>query len=95
MKHKIRNGLLLSCKVATELVEKKAAVGLNPWEALRLRLHLRICRGCTNYEQSSELMEKWLHQAHQPEESASGAEPANKLTDGERQMLIDFLKRQG
>lgn len=95
MKYKLVNLLTLSCKTATALIEKRAAVGLNPWEALRLRLHLRICRACVDYEQSSAQMEKWLHQAHQPEGPTSHAEPTEKLTDSERQALVDFLKRQG
>lgn len=93
MKYSWTNLLTLNCKTATALVEKRAAVGLNLWEALRLRLHLRICRACVDYEQSSALMEKWLHQAHQPEGPASRTEPTEKLTDNERQALLDFLKR--
>jgi hypothetical protein len=58
---KIMNWLMLSCKMATELMEKQSLVGLSAKERFRLRLHTSMCDGCTAYQKQSMLIDKMLH----------------------------------
>ena len=48
--------LMLSCKKATELVEKKHTFGLNRVEGFRLWLHLKMCDACHAYAQQTILI---------------------------------------
>jgi hypothetical protein len=52
--------LFLSCKRATELVEKKATFSLSPIEAIQLRMHLGMCDACALYQKYSQKMDKIL-----------------------------------
>lgn len=52
---------MLSCKKATELMEKQSLVGLSAREKFRLRLHTSMCDGCTAYQKQSLLIDKILH----------------------------------
>lgn len=51
---------MLSCKKATELIEKKSLVGLSWKENVRLRMHTTMCDGCTAYQKQSLLIDKLL-----------------------------------
>jgi len=46
-------GLMISCKKACELIEKKNADKLSFFELLRLRTHTLICYACRLYEKQS------------------------------------------
>lgn len=59
--NKIMNWLLLSCKTATELVEKKSLRGLSRKENVRLKIHTAMCNSCTNYQEQSLLIDKILY----------------------------------
>jgi hypothetical protein len=41
--------MMLSCKEVTHLVSEGLDRRLGWWERARLRLHLLICDGCTNF----------------------------------------------
>lgn len=56
------NWLMLSCKKATGLIEKKALIGLSWKENLRLRMHTTMCDGCTAYQKQSLLLDRLLEQ---------------------------------
>lgn len=58
MLKKLMNALILSCKKATELVEKKQVTGLSFFEGFRLSTHLLLCRACRSYEKQSLLLDK-------------------------------------
>ncbi|SHF09995.1 hypothetical protein [Pedobacter caeni] len=58
MKKKIIHLILLSCKKATELIEKKSLFGLSWIEKTQLRLHTNVCDGCTIYQQQSILLDE-------------------------------------
>ncbi|MDO6437951.1 hypothetical protein Q4534_11055 [Cyclobacterium sp. 1_MG-2023] len=61
---KIMSQLLLSCKEATFLIEKKMVSPLTFTQRLRLGVHLKLCKVCSAYESQSETMnkalEKWV-----------------------------------
>lgn len=54
------NILLLSCKKATELIEKNEITPLSKKEKLQLRIHTSMCKACRSYEKQSDILEKAL-----------------------------------
>ena len=59
---RIMNVILLSCRRATELTEKKLLVGLNTLESTQLKVHKTMCSKCREYEKQSTHIEKALSQ---------------------------------
>jgi hypothetical protein len=58
---KIMYALVLSCKKATQLIEKKAIVKLSMKENIQLHLHKSMCSACTEYEKQSKKIDRLLH----------------------------------
>ena len=62
---KLMNYLMLSCKKATELIEKKSVLGLSWKENMQLKVHTKMCDACTNYQKQSKaidgILEKHVH----------------------------------
>lgn len=52
---------MLSCKKATALMEKQSLLGLSLKEKFRLRLHIKMCDGCTAYQKQSIMIDEFLH----------------------------------
>ena len=52
--------IMLSCKKATELIEKKLLTKLSFREKVQLKMHKSLCDACTAYEKQSNLMEELL-----------------------------------
>ncbi len=51
---------MLSCKKATELMEKKSLIGLSGKENFRLKLHTTMCDACSAYQKQSLLIDQLL-----------------------------------
>lgn len=49
--------MMLSCKKATELIEKKNCVKLSMTEKIQLNLHTKMCKSCNAYKQESVFFE--------------------------------------
>lgn len=73
---KILNFLMLSCKKASMLIEKKLLVKLSHKEKFQLTLHKSMCNACTNYEKQSIAIDKMLHKHFR--ENEAGNEIKNK-----------------
>ena len=58
---KLMNYLMLSCKKAASLIDKKAEVKLSWKENMQLTMHKSMCDACTAYEKQSKLIDKILH----------------------------------
>ncbi len=54
------NSIMLSCRKATELIEKEQLVGLSFGERMQLKTHKMMCDACRNYEKQSEFIESIL-----------------------------------
>ena len=54
---------MLSCKKATELIEKRLLVKLSFKENMQLQAHKSMCSACTTYEKQSKRMDE-LFQSH-------------------------------
>lgn len=57
---KIMHWIMLSCKKATELIEKKLLTKLSFREKVQLKMHKSLCNACTAYEKQSKLMDQLL-----------------------------------
>lgn len=57
---KIMHILFLSCKKATELIEKRMHFRISRREKMQLKAHTMMCSACTHYEKQSELIEKGI-----------------------------------
>lgn len=52
---------MLSCKKATELIEKKSVLPLSLKEKIQLYMHKSMCDACTSYEKQSKKIDELLH----------------------------------
>ena len=52
---------MLSCKKATELIEKKLLIKLSFKEKIQLDMHKSMCSACTTYENQSKKLDKLFH----------------------------------
>lgn len=60
--------LMVSCEQASKLSSRAMEVPLGRWDRSLLRLHLMMCRGCTNFARQIE----FLHRASQKVPEALG-----------------------
>jgi len=71
---KLMNIFLLSCKKATELIEKREIISLSPTEKIQLKLHTSMCKACKSYEKQSDTIDKalsnWLKKDEKNEDMA-------------------------
>lgn len=58
---KIMQWFLLSCRKATELIDKEFLVKLSFKEKIQLQLHKSMCSACTAYEKQSKKMDDLFH----------------------------------
>ncbi len=58
---KVINLLLLSCKKASELIDKSSMVKLNTRERVMLRMHTSMCDACSAYQSQSKVIDTVLH----------------------------------
>lgn len=52
---------MLSCKKATELIEKNLVTKLSLREKVQLKMHKSLCDACTAYEKQSKKMDELFH----------------------------------
>ena len=57
---RLMNIFMLSCRKATELMEKKLYTDLGQTEKFQLFLHTRMCDACRMYEKQSRFMDSVL-----------------------------------
>jgi len=58
---KLMNAILLSCRKATGLVEKRRHCNLEKIERVKLKMHLSMCRDCSNYAKQTAVIDRLLH----------------------------------
>jgi glucose-6-phosphate-specific signal transduction histidine kinase len=61
---------MLSCRKATELIEKKSVTRLSVKEKIGLGLHKSICDACTAYEKQSRKLDQLMRD--QSQKNAAG-----------------------
>lgn len=82
------NTLMLSCKKATELIEKQQLIPLRFAERLQLKMHKKVCSACSNYEKQSVFIDKALNNRF------TNAVPEEYLGTASKERIIDRLKNQ-
>ncbi len=81
------NVLVLSCKEATGLVEKKQVTGLSLREKAQLKIHLWMCSACRSYEKQSRLMDRMLERIVK-----STKEELQRLDDSSKRKILQRIK---
>ncbi|MFK5957387.1 MAG: hypothetical protein QM495_00795 [Lutibacter sp.] len=84
---KIMNILMLSCKKATELIEKRLVTKLSAIEKIQLKMHTSVCSQCSTYEHQSDIIEKSIAKIHQPTKKT-----LKLSTERKEQILKQFEK---
>jgi predicted anti-sigma-YlaC factor YlaD len=54
--------VILTCREVTHLVSEGLDRKLGRWERLRIRLHLAICDGCTNFSRQIAFLRRAIRQ---------------------------------
>lgn len=57
---RLMNLVMLSCRKATELIEKQLYFELSPIERVKLRMHMLMCDYCTRYKKQSLFLHRLL-----------------------------------
>jgi hypothetical protein len=70
--------LLLSCKKATELIDKKMLVKLSFRENVMLHIHNSVCDFCRQYEKQSHLIDEILSEHLQKSDPEQVPQVVNK-----------------
>lgn len=82
---KMMNLIMLSCKKATELIEKRLVTKLSPVEKIQLSMHTAMCNTCKTYEKQSDIIEKSLEKMQQKE-----SEPMKLAAEKKEEILKIF-----
>ncbi|MCU0439965.1 MAG: hypothetical protein MUC49_18930 [Raineya sp.] len=77
--------ILLTCKKATELVEKKQNKRISFVENIQLKLHIWICKACAIYEKQSKIIQSFLHKI-------SSNQATQKLSEESKKKILENLK---
>lgn len=58
---KVLNAIMLPCRKATELIEKKRHCRLEGVQGVQLKMHLVMCRYCSRYSKQTHLIDHLLN----------------------------------
>jgi uncharacterized paraquat-inducible protein A len=84
---KMMNILMLSCKKATELIEKRLVTKLSAVEKIQLKMHTAVCSQCSTYENQSDIIEKCISKIHQPTKESL------KLSSERKEQILKELEK--
>lgn len=78
--------LMLSCKRAAYLIDKKSSVNLSMMETFQLSLHTRMCDVCSSYEKQTKILDVVIHKIQ-------SIQPITKtLPEGSKNKIIKTLE---
>ena len=86
---KLMNKLMLSCKRATELIEKKMVVKLSCVESLQLTVHKGVCSACKVYEKQSLLIDQSIKRISESQQNETP-----KLSEESKLQIINSLQEK-
>jgi len=88
---KIMNIIILSCRKASELIEKRLHFDLKPVEKMQLYLHTCICNSCKSYQIHSKNLDATLNKhMHQKLSATDGT--SNGHSDDLKNKIITKLQ---
>jgi len=90
---RMMNFLMLSCKKASSLIEKKLDFKLSVAERFQLYMHTSMCEACRAYEKQSNDMDSILND-HIHTHSDSSKPSEEKLSDDFKTQMINKLKEE-
>lgn len=85
---KVMQWLMLSCKKATELIEKNLLIKLSFKEKIQLQLHKSMCSACTAYGKQSKRIDNLFQHHIQDEGNNLSGVPVN---EGLKKKIMDKL----
>lgn len=91
---KMMHILMLSCKKATELIEKQNYFGLNSVEKIQLRMHTSMCNACSNYQKQSQKIDTYLEKNIQSDFPPKSPARQDIDTSGLKEKIIENLKKE-
>lgn len=59
---KLMHYLFLSCRKATDLINKKSDSPLSCIENIQLSVHKSMCKACSNYEKQINILDQAIHE---------------------------------
>lgn len=89
MMKKLVHILMLSCRKATELIDKKSVISLSVREKMMLRMHTGICDACAAYQKQSKLLDNMMHQHFDVSDESQVPQVAN---DELKQKIISGME---
>ena len=86
---------LKSCELATRLASDALDRRLSTFERLRLRLHLLMCRSCSNCSKEMALLKQTLEKLRNHEQFAHKHEQYSdaSLSEKDRKAILDALHK--
>ena len=90
---KLMTYLMLSCRKATELIEKKIGFSLNSRERMQLFLHTSMCSACRSYEKQSKSLDQILYTFLGKEEKPHEHPVHSHASDDLKQKIISDLEK--
>ena len=82
------NALMISCKKATELTEKRIHFGLTLSESFQWRMHTAMCSACRLYSKQSAFIERTI------EKKVSDDSHTPVVSDTDAQKLIKKILKE-
>ena len=89
---KLMNVLVLSCKKASGLIEKKLHFPLSPIEKLQLMIHTSMCDACRKHQKQSVELDSMLKH-HITFDSKSKYSMSEKLSDDFKNQIIKDVNK--
>ena len=84
---KMMNIIVLSCKKATELIEKRLVTKLTSVEKIQLKMHTAVCNQCATYEDQSAIIEKSLEKINKQKNVPM------KLSSEKKEQILEALDK--
>lgn len=94
MMKKLMTYMMLSCRKATELIEKKVSFSLSPIEKMQLFLHTSMCHACRTYEKQSKFLDKCLCHFYNPTVYHPEMTNPTQASDDFKDMIISDLENK-
>lgn len=85
------NIIILSCRKASELIEKSLHFDLKLVEKIQLYIHSYICKSCKSYQIHSKNLDAALYK-HMHQKSSAADESNNRHSDDLKKKIIGKLQ---
>lgn len=82
---------MLSCRKATELIEKQSLFELNTLEKTQLFFHLKVCDACKQYQKQSTIIDSIMQDTYALK--ADKSEAFQQPTEADKALIQKINKR--